>query len=225
MKLCLKIFTITLLSLFAVPAAGDDTVSAAPHAQTLGWDLGVQAFSFYTETFAEAVDRVASLNLKYIEVMPFGRLSPEHKNIATNHNMPAEYRKLMREKLQSVGVVLSSYGVVPLPNDEEECRKVFEFAKEMGCKTIVSEPPPEALDLIERLCDEYEINVAIHNHPTPSAYWNPQTVKDAVQGRSNRLGACADTSHWMRSGLDVCRCRSILNSRAMPFSTFSMMRM
>lgn len=55
-----------------------------------------------------------------------------------------------------------------LPNDEAQCRKVFDFAKEMGIETIVSEPPKEAFDLIEKLCEEYKINVAIHNRVTLS---------------------------------------------------------
>lgn len=191
--------------------ANDST--AAPHAEQLGWRFGVQAFSFYTGTFSEAVDHVAALNLCYIEAMPFGRLSAELPGVSTNHRMSPEHRALMRKKLDDSNVTLSSYGVVELPNDEKECRQVFEFAKEMGVETIVSEPPPEALDLIEKLCDEYGINMAIHNHPIPSAYWNPRTVLAAVEGRSSRMGACVDTSHWMRSGVDVVEALKLLEGR------------
>ena len=42
------------------------------------------------------------------------------------------------------GITLVNYGVVGLPNNEAECRKVFDFAKEMGIETIVSEPPEDA---------------------------------------------------------------------------------
>lgn len=194
-----------------------ETASTTPNAEKLGWRMGVQAYSFVRITFFEAVDNVSGLGLKYIEAMPFGMLSPEHRNVRTDHNMPAEFRTLMKTKLQASGVKLINYGVVPLPNDEAECRKVFDFARDMGIETIVSEPPPEALDLIARLCDEYEINVAIHNHPIPSAYWNPQTVLDAVKGRTKRLGSCADTSHWMRSGLDVVESLQLLEGRIKSF--------
>jgi len=44
--------------------------------------------------------------------------------------------------------------------------------------------------------------VAIHNHPQPSHYWNPDTVLEAIGHRSPLLGACADTGHWVRSGID-----------------------
>ena len=53
---------------------------------------------------------------------------------------------------------------------------------------------------IDKLCDEYQINVALHNHPKPSKYWDPDTVLEVCKGRSKRIGSCADTGHWMRSG-------------------------
>src|SRR5690606_9537663 len=74
--------------------------------------------------------------------------------------------------------------------------------KAMGIQTITSEPEEEDLPLISKLCDEYKINVAIHNHPNPSHYWNPDIVLAAIKGKSSRLGACADIGHWIRSGLD-----------------------
>jgi len=45
-----------------------------------------------------------------------------------------------------------------------QARRLFDFCKEMDTGTIVAEPPADALDLIEKLCDEYRINVAFHNH-------------------------------------------------------------
>src|SRR4029078_10800793 len=80
-------------------------------------------------------------------------------------------------------------------------RKVFEFAKKLGLLTIVSEPPAEAFDLLDKLANEYQINVAIHDHPQPSTYWNPDSVLKVCEGRSRRIGACADVGHWYRSGL------------------------
>lgn len=95
--------------------------------------------------------------------------------------------------------------------DEAALRKQFEFCKEMGIKTAVGEPDPKALDLIEKLADEYEINVALHNHPQypkkhpknkTYIYWSPEKVMGALEDRSKRIGTCADTGHWVRSKLD-----------------------
>jgi sugar phosphate isomerase/epimerase len=118
------------------------------------------------------------------------------------HTLPAEIRSEVKEFLDQTGVRLVNYGVVGLPNNEGECRKVFDFAKDMGIETIVSEPPEDAFDLIEKLCREYQIKVAIHNHPKPSHYWHPDTVLKVCRGRSKWIGSCSDTGHWMRSGVN-----------------------
>ena len=90
--------------------------------------------------------------------------------------------------------------------DEQEWRKIFSFCSEMGVQIITCEPEKKHLDIVSALCDEFKINAAIHNHPKPSAYWHPDTVLQAIKGRSSRLGACADIGHWVRSGLNPVEC-------------------
>ncbi len=165
-----------------------------------GWRLAVQAYTFNRFTFYEAIDKTASLGLEWIEAYPGQQLSKEKPDLEFDHNAPPEIRDEVKAKLADAGIRIVNYGVVDMGNNEAECRKVFDFAKDMGIETIVSEPPEKAFDMIERLCDEYEINLAIHNHPKPSHYWNPDTVLKVCKGRSKRIGACADTGHWMRSG-------------------------
>ena len=120
---------------------------------------------------------------------------------------------LVKAKLKAAGVKVVNFGVVGLPNDEAKARKVFDFAKDMGIKTIVSEPAQDVLPMLDKLCQEYKINLALHNHPKPSRYWDPQVVLDACQGRSKYIGACADTGHWVRSGLDPVECLKKLEGR------------
>jgi sugar phosphate isomerase/epimerase len=167
-----------------------------------GWRLGTQAYTFRKFSFYDAVDKAAALGLCWIEAYPGQKLSSEKPDVKMNHEMPAELRQQVKGKLAESGVKLVNYGVVRLPNDEADCRKVFDFAKDMGIETIVAEPKPEAFDLVEKLCKEYKIKVAIHNHPRDSMYWHPDKVLQVCQGRSNWIGACADTGHWMRSGVD-----------------------
>jgi sugar phosphate isomerase/epimerase len=167
-----------------------------------GWRLGTQAYTFRMFSFYDAVDKAASLGLCWIEAYPGQQLSSEKPDVKMNHEMPAELRQQVKKKLAESGVTLVNYGVVRLPDEEADCRKVFDFAKDMGIETIVAEPTPEAFDLVERLCKEYGIKVAIHNHPRNSMYWNPDKVLEVCRGRSKWIGACADTGHWMRSGVD-----------------------
>ncbi|HUW19670.1 MAG TPA: family 16 glycoside hydrolase [Sedimentisphaerales bacterium] len=167
-----------------------------------GWRLGTQAYTFRKFTFYEAVDKTASLGLNWIEAYPGQNLSADRPDVKLNHEMPAGIRKEVKQKLAEAGVKLVTYGVVRLSNDETDCRKIFDFARDMGIETIVAEPTDEALELVDRLCKEYEIKVAIHNHPKPSHYWEPDKVLETCKGRSKWIGACADTGHWMRSGVN-----------------------
>jgi len=195
----------------AKPAAG------APHAEKLGWQLGCQAYTFRLFTFYEAVEKVASLGLHCIEAYPSQKLSKQKPELKINESMSAATRKEVKTRLADAGVKLLNFGVCGLPKDEKACRKTFEFAVQMGIETLVSEPPADALDVIEKLTDEYKIDVAIHNHPEPSRYWNPDTVLEACKGRSKRIGACADTGHWMRSGINPVDALKSLQGRIISF--------
>ena len=197
------------------PSAGSQDVcdGSLSRAESRDWKLGVQAWSFNRFTFYEAIDKTASLGLKYIEAYPGQKLSKDKPKITFGHDMPAEIRQEVKQKLKDAGVTLINFGVVNLPNNEARCRKVFDFAKEMGIETIASEPPEEAFDMLDKLCQEYKIKLAIHNHPKPTHYWNPDTVLKVCKGRSKWLGACADTGHWMRSGVNPVEALKKLEGR------------
>ncbi len=197
--------------LAAPPAKG------APHAEKLGWRLGCQAYTFNRFSFHEAIEKIVSLGLHYVEMYPGQALSKDSPNLRTNESMSAQVRKDLKKKLADSGVKLVCYGVCGLSKDEDGSRRTFDFAKDMGIETIVSEPPDDAFDTIEKLCEEYSINVALHNHPRPSKYWGPDVVLKACKGRSKRIGACADTGHWMRSELNPVECLKKLEGRIVSF--------
>jgi sugar phosphate isomerase/epimerase len=195
----------------AAPAKG------APNAEKLGWRLGCQAYTFNHYSFFEAVDKTASLGLRYIEMYPGQKMSNEKPDVRVGDGMGADARKDVKKKLADSGVKLVNYGVCGLPKDEGACRRTFDFAKEMGIETLVSEPPFDAFDMLDKLCGEYQINVALHNHPEPSRYWNPDTVLKACKGHSKRIGSCADTGHWMRSGINPLDAVKKLQGRIISF--------
>jgi sugar phosphate isomerase/epimerase len=110
----------------------------------------------------------------------------------------------IRLKLNAAGVRLLTYYIQDIPEDEAGCRRIFEFGRKLGIETFMAEPKLEALDTIERFCDLYDIKVALHNHDRKASphYWNPEGILKACEGRSPRLGACADLGYWMRDGID-----------------------
>jgi sugar phosphate isomerase/epimerase len=179
----------------------------------LNWRLGCQAYTFRNFTLFETIEKNAALGLQWLEAYPQQRLDSEKTDLRFDHHCPPELVEAVKEKLDAEGVRLVHYGVVGLPNDEAQCRQVFEFAKALGVETLVSEPPADALDLVDALCIEYDINMAIHNHPTPSLYWDPSSVVAACRGRSRYFGACADTGHWSRSGVNPIEALKMLEGR------------
>jgi sugar phosphate isomerase/epimerase len=176
--------------------------SSAP--DKLGWQMSIHAYTFRKFSIFECIDKTAALGLKYMSLS--GSVSLDGSNTLTTVRLSDKDAEAIRTAAAARGIKLVNIGVVQLPPNEAESRKVFEFAKKMGIDTLVAEPEPAALDTVEKLCKEYNIKVAIHNHPRPSHYWNPDTVLQAIQGRTPLMGACADTGHWLRSGLDPVEC-------------------
>jgi len=202
-----------LLGILGVTVMAEDLKSHPKTDAYQNWRIGTQAWTFRLFTFYEAIEKTRALGLGWIEAFPGQSLSPENKDIKMDVSMPAEFRKQVKEKLAKEGVTLVNFGVVGLGNNEAEARKVFEFAKDMGVETIVSEPSLEQMEMLDKLCQEFQIGLAIHNHPKPSRYWNPETVLQACEGRSKWIGACTDVGHWVRSGLDPVECLKQLNGR------------
>jgi sugar phosphate isomerase/epimerase len=212
-KLTIVALCALCLTTLALPALAQQAAQGAPNAEKLGWRLACQAYSFNRFTFFEAVDKNASLGLRYLEAYPGQSLSKEKPDVKFDHNMSEETMKEVNAKLASANVKLVNYGVVGLSKDEAESRKVFEFAKKMGIETIVSEPEKDAFPMIDKLTQEYGINMAIHNHPKPSRYWKPEAELEALKGMGPRMGACADTGHWPRSGLNSLECLKKMEGR------------
>ena len=212
----------TVLSIVMLLALGMGLVAAsaaepvkkvcdgAPDAEKLGWRLGCQAWTFNRFTFFEAVDRNAALGLKVIEAYPGQRISKDIQE-GFGPGMKPETVKAVKAKLKAAGVKVTCFGVTGVPGDEKGARKFFEWAKMMGIETIVTESNHKHYD---KLCDEYKINIAFHNHPHS---WPPEKVLKACEGKSKRMGACADTGHWMRRNLKPVESVRMLKGKIVSF--------
>lgn len=196
----------------AVRAQDGPRLNYAAH-RKLGWRLTCQAWTFREMSAFEALDTIQGLGVRFVQFYPGQRFSKEKPDAKLDHNMSPELIAELKAKLRATNIRPVCYGVVGLPNNEAEARKVFEWAKTMGIGTIVSEPPEDAVPLLDRLAQEYRIKVAIHDHPKPSHYWNPDTVLKVCEGRSKQVGACADTGHWYRSDLVPLDCLKKLEGR------------
>uniref|UniRef100_UPI003217E328 sugar phosphate isomerase/epimerase family protein n=1 Tax=uncultured Draconibacterium sp. TaxID=1573823 RepID=UPI003217E328 len=164
------------------------------------WKLGVQTASFHLFTFQEAIDKTAELGLSYAEFYYGQKLGGDMEGTMDFRMDEAKQKKILAYA-KSKNVKLIASGVV-ICKDEAEWEQLFKFANYMDIKAITCEPDYECLKYIDELANKYNIDVPIHNHPKPSNYRKPEMFLKAVEGLSNRIGACADVGHWKRVGLD-----------------------
>ena len=207
----------TIVVAMAFAAQVNAVVQIPDEYKTGGFAIGCQAYTFNRFTVFEAIEKTAEAGGKVIEFFPGQRLSKEEPNIRFDHNASDEVIAKVKEKLAKHNIKAVNYGVVGIPKDENGARKVFEFAKKMGLRAITTEST-DAIDTIEKLVKEYDICVGYHNHPrqpnNPNyKVWDPNYIAELVKGRDPRIGAAADTGHWLRSNLKPVECLRILKGR------------
>jgi len=185
--------------------------------KTGGFAIGCQAYTFNRFTVFEAIEKTAQAGGKVIEFYPGQKLSQDEPNVKWDHNASPETIRKVKDKLAEAKITAVNYGVVNIPKEEAEARKIFEFARTLGLYAITTESV-DALDTIEKLVKEYDIKVGFHDHPKRAnnpnyRMWNPNYVISVVKDRDKRIGSCADTGHWVRSGLNPVKCLRILKGR------------
>ena len=198
------VLTLTSRSWAADQSAGKIAKLSSPNAEKLGWRLCCQLYTFRDRSFYEALEVIAGMGFRFVEPAFFLPLSQERQDLKTSEALAPEKRREMKRRMDDLGIKMVNY-YAPIEGDQSSHRKIFDFAKEMGVETLVAEPPSEAFETLDKLCEEYQTNLAIHNHPegSGSKYWNPDSLVKACEGRSARIGGCPDTGHWVRSGLDT----------------------
>jgi len=180
-----------------------------PWAELMGWRVGCQLYSFRLYTFQQAVEKTAQTGSRYCEIFLGQKIDDSKKTSDAVEDKAV--RKLMK-------TIFADYGVIPLSvGVTGATRPVFDFAAEMGLYAISAEPKFETLKEIDALTEEYKINVALHNHPQPSIYWNYKTVLEQIKDCGPRIGACADIGHWMRSDINPLEAVKALKGRIIQF--------
>lgn len=185
--------------------------------RTGGFAMGCQAYTFNRFSVFEAIEKTAQAGGKVIEFFPGQKLSREEPNVKWDHNASDEIIEKVKAQLAQHHLKAVNYGVVGIPRDEGGARKVFEFAKKLDLYGITTESV-ESIDTIEKLVKEYDIRVGFHDHPKQPnnanyKMWDPNYILSVVKDRDHRIGSCADTGHWVRSGLKPVECLRILKGR------------
>lgn len=179
-----------LLALFTVSGLVSASAQNAPGS---GPQLGLQAWSFNRNTFAETVEKAKGLGIKYLQAYPRQPLGGGLEG-KFEDTMDAATQAKVLELLKKNDVQLVSFGVVRA-EDEAGWRKLFEFCKAMGIKDVTVEPKAEVLPLLDKLSKEYGLTVSIHNHGG-----NLEERLEQLKPYGTNMGLCADTGHWVRNG-------------------------
>jgi len=171
--------------------AADTTAKDDPYG---GFKIGMQSYSLRNFNEETALQQTKKLGLHYWEAFP------GHLPIGTVPGYIAE----QKAKFKDADIHLVSYGVVGFDANESKARSIFDFAKTMGLWSISADPNPDdaTFDLLDKLVEEYQIPIAIHNHGPGHRYNKVADVLAVVEKRHPLIGACVDTGHYLRSDED-----------------------
>jgi sugar phosphate isomerase/epimerase len=115
------------------------------------------------------------------------------------------------------GIDIVSIGVESFKNDEASDRKRFEFAKKADTSVISANFNPntfhDAFPTAQKLADEYNINLAIHNHGGRHWLGSVQILKYIYSVTSPRIGLCLDTGWAMHSHEDPVKMAETFSDR------------
>jgi sugar phosphate isomerase/epimerase len=182
---------------FLKGAAALGAASAAPLAAAAeaGIKLGVASYSFREFSRRLAIQYMKTLKAQYINIKEFHL--PINATAAETEKGAAEFRR--------AGLTITGAGTIYLQkNDDADLRKNYEYCKAAGIPMIVGSPSLETLAKCDKLCQEFNIKLAIHNHGPEDKHWpSPLDILKAIRNTSPMVGLCIDVGHTTRTGTDV----------------------
>jgi sugar phosphate isomerase/epimerase len=186
--------------LSALAADVSAEVAGASDAAYGGLPMGIQTYTLRSLSFEKALETSAKvLNLKEVEIFP-------------GHH-PGLTPPQVRQKVESYGLKVSAYGVVPFTKNIDANRKFFEIGKILGLRSLSCDPDKDAFDNLDKLVEEYQIAAAIHPHG-PGAKWvKIQQIWDAVKDHHKLIGLCNDTGHLIRADQDPVEACHVFKDR------------
>ncbi len=191
-------------------------IALAAFARPMPFKLSVQAWTFHEFTAFEAIEKAASAGAKYMELFPGQKLRNGFDG-TVGPWMSAPDKTALEQQLSKYGIKAVAYGVTGIDNDYAKAKPLFQWAKSLGIEIINTESS-ESIRVIDQLVKEFDLKVGFHNHPKQPnnpkyVIWDPNFVYNLVKDYDKRIGACADTGHWVRSGIKPTDALNILKGR------------
>ncbi len=163
--------------------------------------VGLQSYSLRHFKLDEALSKTRELGLHFWESYP-AHIPPE---VSTAKEFAA--------KAESAGVKVSGFGVVRFTKDTDSNRKLFEFGNAMGLGYISADPDLDSFDSLDKLVEEYQLPVGIHNHGPGHKYAEIEVIAKLIKDHNPMIGCCVDTGHFLRSKEDPVRAVEVFDKR------------
>jgi sugar phosphate isomerase/epimerase len=179
---------------------------AADNDEWGGFPIGIQTISLRKYALPEVLRHLQGMGVRYVELS-----ASSHLPATASDERIAEARELAA----TAGIKITAQGVNRFSKDHAANKRVFEFAKKLGIRTMTANPQPgaETFASLGKLVAEYDMRIAIHNHGPGSLYDKLDDVVQAIKGQDPRIGACVDCGHFLSSGEDPIRCVRTLADR------------
>lgn len=158
--------------------------------------LGAQSYCFrHFKDNATVIEKLKACGLDRIE------LCGVHADFCDESSFDA-----IIKQYSDAGISIVSIGVQGFKNDEANERNFFEFARRAGCDVISASfdinSVPQCFESATKLADEYDINLAIHNHGGYDWLGNATTLRKVFSMTTERIGLCLDTAWALQAGHD-----------------------
>jgi sugar phosphate isomerase/epimerase len=187
-----------MLALGGRASLGDDPSASDVYAP---FKMGIQSYSLRHFKLEEALEMTEKLGLHYWESFP--------AHIPTDPGQASKYQAMAKEE----GVKVIGYGVMGFSKDHDANRKAFEFAKAMGVQYLSADPSKDAFDSLDKLVDEYQVAIGIHNHGPGHQWALIDNIAAAIKDHHKLIGCCIDTGHFLRSKQDPVRAVEVFDDR------------
>ena len=168
-----------------------------------GFKIGIQSYSLRGFSVEDAIKHASALGFAHMEF---------YSAHFSHESTPTEI-EAMKKTMDAADMKMFGHGVHHFSADHEDNRKYFVFAKAAGIRELSADPDPDSFESLDRLVKEFDIRIAIHNHGPNHRYNKALDVLDAVKPYDQRIGACADLGHYIRSGEDAVQVIRLLGDR------------
>ena len=159
-----------------------------------GLRVGVASYSLRSFPADQALQDIKRLGVRYLSL----------KEVHLPLTSTPQQRRQLRQQAESLGLTITSCGVIYLTNDEAQMRNAFDYVRDLGAPTAVIGVSRDLLPLLNKVTASYDLKAAIHNHgPNDKRFPSPLEVYDAIQGLDRKIGVCIDIGHTFRMHEDL----------------------